>query len=480
MRQSGRTGSGSALRCYRLQAEIWAMASFVGLLTGCLETAGVLIEAQSDAKLVAPDAGLQQGLSRPSPTFTTPARSHLLTENSAPALYSEEFWTAVADLDLTASRVAARSEPEVRFAEAVALLAAGDHEKAETAFGAMSAQSADLNVALAAQIMLATTLLYEQKWATLRDTPANALLALADQKNISGMERWGQAFANLDPQVTTFPQKRVSLTLRTTAVGTPTIKVRINGKEYLFWLDTGSTITVLSSSVAAEANVTMLAGDTLTVRTFAGVAPVRPAVLKRMEIGPIVIANSPAIVLDASLMRVRASAERVPWAGLAVDGIIGWDTIRQFDISLDYENGRITLQRPENLGTRGTTSQNLTWMGKPLVEVRTGLGGTLHFTLDTGAQASFVNASILNKVKASTSNFDARVYGIAGTGAQATRALPTLRLDVAGKSLLLKGVIVYAPTSSALINCDGILGSDIAQFGTIRIDATNGLFSIGA
>jgi len=40
-------------------------------------------------------------------------------------------------------------------------------------------------------------------------------------------------------------------------------------------------------------------------------------------------------------------------------------------------------------------------------------------------------------------------------------------------------MMVYNPSTSSLINCDGIVGSDIARFGRIRIDATNGLFSVG-
>jgi predicted aspartyl protease len=256
--------------------------------------------------------------------------------------------------------------------------------------------------------------------------------------------------------------------------------VRINGKEFDFWVDTGSSITVLSSDVASEANVAILSPDTLKVRTFSGAAPVRPASVERMELGPIVFTNSPAIVIDASLMRLRGTGEGVPRAGLHVDGIIGWDTIRQLNVLMDYEKGTITLGRPESLGTRGTTAQNLTWVGKPLIEVRTKSGGTLHFTLDTGAQSSFLNASILNRVGAATSISDARVFGIAKTGQQTNRVVPTLTLSVAGKSLHLLSVIVYGPAYSGLINCDGVLGSDIAQFGKIRIDATNGLFSVGA
>jgi hypothetical protein len=179
-------------------------------------------------------------------------------------------------------------------------------------------------------------------------------------------------------------------------------------------------------------------------------------------------------------MRLRGTGEGVPRAGLHVDGIIGWDIIRQFNVIMDYEQGRITFGRPERLGTRGTTAQNLTWMGKPLIEARTKSGGLLHFTLDTGAQSSFLNASILERVGTPTIVADANVFGIAKTGQQTNRVVPSLALDVAGRSLRLLSVIVYGPVYSGLINCDGVLGSDIAQFGKIRIDATNGLFSVGA
>ncbi|MFL5487846.1 MAG: hypothetical protein ACJ8AJ_05110, partial [Gemmatimonadaceae bacterium] len=52
--------------------------------------------------------------------------------------------------------------------------------------------------------------------------------------------------------------------------------------------------------------------------------------------------------------------------------------------------------------------------------------------------------------------------------------------DIAGRTFQLMSVVVYGPVYSSLINCDGVLGIDVAQFGTIRIDATNGLFSVGS
>jgi predicted aspartyl protease len=294
------------------------------------------------------------------------------------------------------------------------------------------------------------------------------------------LARWGHAFAGVDAQIVSFPEKPISLRLKTTVLGTPTIRVRINGKDYDFWVDTGSSMTVLSSKVAAEASVPILSGDTLTIRTFAGHAQVKPALVSRMEIGAIVFTNTPAIVMEASLMRLKASGDGIPMAGLPVDGIIGWDTIRHLDVLMDYDRGTITLQRPESFGTRGAESRNLIWVGKPFVELRTKNGALLHFTLDTGAQSSFLNASVLEKADAMTSITTARVYGLAQTGREAGRMVPSLTVDIGGKSVRLQRVIVYGPNYSGIVNCDGILGSDIALFGRIRIDATNGIFAIDA
>jgi hypothetical protein len=201
--------------------------------------------------------------------------------------------------------------------------------------------------------------------------------------------------------------------------------------------------------------------------------------VKRMEIGPIVFTNSPAIVMDAAFMRIKSSAVGVTGAGLQVDGIIGWDIIRQLDIVMDYQDGSITLNRPEQLNTNGTALQNLTWMGKPLVQVAKQPGGTFHFRLDTGAQASFLNAAIMEKAGVVAKAYGGRVFGFAETGQRTNRIVPFLTLDVGGRSLRLEGVIVYGPSLSGLVNSDGILGSDIGRFGKIRIDATNGLFSVG-
>jgi len=399
---------------------------------------------------------------------------------AVPHVYSEKYWLAFADIDLNTLRDNAQTDPEARFADAMRLLARGKYDSAERDLRVVSQQLTDMNVAVAAQVMLASTLRYQHRWAELRDLPLNSRLSASDRVMTSDLELWGKAFAGAPRETTSFPDEPVVLPMRITAVGTPTIRVRINGKEYQFWLDSGSSMTAISSDVAAAAQIAEFSPEVLSVKTFAGSAPVKAAIANKIEIGSIVITNSPVVIIDASLMHLRSSADGVPPRGIVVDGIIGWDTMRQFDLTMNYASEKVVIREPKVRDFIDGREQNLYWLGKPLLEARAESGDKYHFSLDTGAQSSFLNATVLEKMGVAARSADTRVYGIALTGKASSRVVPLLSLNVAGKHVALENVLVYGPTPSGLINCDGILGSDLARFGTIHIDATNGLFSVGS
>jgi predicted aspartyl protease len=474
----GTVGSHHSTRSYQLQARACAVVALIGLLTGCLESARVLPKPSRDLKPQVFDEGAELVQPDRLPRSVSPGPSAPVLEPTVRAVNSEEYWEALAGLDVTALRRAARSDEEIGLAEGMTRLMAGDPAKAEDSFVAMSRQSIDLNVAVAAQIMLATTFLYEHKWTELRDLSAASTLPDVDRGNTSELEQWGHAFAGVDEQTSTVPDKPTTLPLVITPMGTPAVQVRINGKDYEFWLDTGSSMTVLSSTVASEASIPLVSDDTLRIRAFEGSAPVKAAIVRRLEIGPIAFTNTPAIVMDVALMRLKSTSEGITGRGVRVDGIIGWDIIRQFDVLMDRRTGTITFKKPEQLGIIGTEFQNLTWVGKPLVQVKTKPGGSFEFTLDTGAQVTLLNGSILDRLGIMATAYGGRVFGIAKTSGQTKRLVPTLTLNVGGSSVHLESILVYGPAYSGLINTDGILGSDVAQFGRIRIDATNGLFSL--
>jgi predicted aspartyl protease len=480
---TGAIGSNHWFRLGGNRARVLTVTFPLGLMLGYAQPAAAASDLQLEQQFVATHVLTLQ----PGPGVASniaPAREPAFEPASSPSsaeanTYSEEYWGAFANIDLGTLRASARGESESRFASAMGLLATGYYDLAEHALLEISEQTADPNVAVASQVMLASTLQYQHKWSKLRDLPLHSHLTEPDKRMTSELEQWGRVFAAAPAEVIHFPADAVTLRLGLTPVGTPTIRVRINGKDYDFWLDTGSSMTVISSDVAAATGMRALSPDVLSVKTFSGFAPVNATTVESLEIGAIKLTNSPAVIIDAALMYLRASADGVPARGIAVDGIIGWDTIRQLDLVMNYAERKITLKKPNFLGNSGGAEQSLAWLGKPLVEVTAKGGGKFHFMLDTGAQSTFLNATVLEKVGMFTKNTGTRVYGLAHTGSETNRVVPSLTLEVAGKSLGLENVLVYGPVPSGLINCDGILGSDVARFGTIHIDATNGLFSVG-
>src|SRR5256885_5834698 len=194
---------------------------------------------------------------------------------TSPVFTATEYWDALADLNLSALRNTADGDAQQGFARGMSLLADGDAEGAEKVFASGSEQRADATVGIASQIMLATTLLYEHKWAELRAFAFSPRLSPSDKDIIHDYQRWGFAFANIEPQRLTMSVDSMLMPLRMSAIGTPTIRVKINGKSYDFWLDTGSSITVLNSDVAEEVGAAVLSGENLAVRTFGGSAPVK-------------------------------------------------------------------------------------------------------------------------------------------------------------------------------------------------------------
>src|SRR5256714_442883 len=410
----------------------------------------------------------------PGRTAPGPASSASIPEPD-PVINAAQYWDALADLNLAGLRGAAVSDPQSGFARGMSLLSDGDTDGAEEAFVAGSEQLSDVNVGIASQIMLATTLLYEHKWAELRSFSVSSHLSPADQDIIRDYQKWGFAFANIEPQRALLSADSMVMPLRLSPIGTPMVRLRINGKPYEFWLDTGSSITVISSDVAKEVGVSTLSGDKLSVRTFSGSAPVKAALVRRMEIGPLLLENTAAVVVDASHMALRSAPDRAQ-PRFRIDGIIGWGTVREIDLLLEYIDRLTDIPPPQ---AAEYSPHNLTWMGKPFVEARTKRGETLHLTLDTGAQSSFLNALALDKTGASPTMAEGTVFGIGGTGKRANRLLRIPPPRPGGQSGQLNGVMVYGPVYSGMINCDGILGSDISRYGTIRIDAMNGVFSIG-
>jgi predicted aspartyl protease len=388
------------------------------------------------------------------------------------------YWEALAGLHPAEAMASARTESEKKFAEGLFSLMAGDFENAEKDFGRLRRDATDSIIRAGSRVIYTATLQYQEKWdalAALRNEPSQSA---ADRADKAGIERWALAFMNVPAKTILFRSQSAVLPMSVSRVGTPLVPVRIEGKEYNFWLDTGSSMTMLASDVARDLKIVPVISDTLEIVTSTGRVKAHPSLLPRLEIGQIVVRNAPAMIIDESLMQMRESGNPVETRiQVKIDGIIGFDIIRHLDLEVDYGDGTLRIRNPST--SRRESTRNMFWVGLPVVRLTSEDGVLLHFGLDTGAQQTFVTETMLDKLQIQAARVESRrVGGLGGEISLRAPVLSDVRLFVRGFPILFRGAVVRAPVYQVLASLDGVLGGDVWNSGIVRIDMTNGIFGV--
>jgi Predicted aspartyl protease len=391
-----------------------------------------------------------------------------------------DFWSALSELRPDAAAKYSRTFSQKLFATSLRYMMDGNMESAEAGFASLQAMADDSLLRAGARVAYSAVLQYEEKWNTLsRVAPYVAPNRDADR---AGVERWAAAFANVSPKVIEFPARTVILPLSLSVAATPVIPVRIHGKDYHFWLDTGSSLTIVSSAVAAALGLAPISADTLEMVTNTGRVRAQPATVDRIELGRIAVKNAVAMIVDESSMEMREMkrAESAPRATpVKIDGIIGFDIIHQIDVEIDYGAGEVRLRNPALRRNNDPASRNLFWLGIPVVRLRASDGTWLHFGLDTGAEATSGTETLLDKLDISERVRENRnVGGLAGVASLQAPIVHQLNVTVRDHPLFLREMLIYAPVYRTLVSLDGVLGADASRAGVVRLDATNGIFSV--
>ena len=396
---------------------------------------------------------------------------------AAPA---KNFWVAMTNLDPDYVLTHPVADDEREFAGALKLVMAGSPDDAELVLDSLARHAADSIMRSASHILLTAALQYQDKWKELAQiSPHNP--AEKDPADIdrAGVELWASAFKDVPDRTVTFPPGSIVVPLTLSAAGTPVIPVQVNGRQKYFWLDTGSSMSIIASDVAAECGVEPLVNDTLEVATTTGRVAARPAAIRQLEIGGLSISNSTAMIVASGLMEVRVGDLQTLATAAKIDGIIGFDIIRRLKVEVDYRNGRVRLSKPIPSAT--SSQRNFFWVGTPIVRVVSSNGVPLHLGLDTGAQETYATERLLDKVRVRTFIGERkRIGGFGGLKEFRGRFISDLRLGLRGKTLLFQKLLVFAPSVTTFITLDGVLGSDIGRTGVVQIDAVNGVFSIDA
>jgi len=414
---------------------------------------------------------------------TTPAIVAVDTSNRAPirlrkAAPAKSFWEAIANLDVDYPTGHPSTPDQSAFAGALRLLMSGQFDKAEVALDSMRRSSGDSIVRTASHILLTATLQYQDKWKELAALPLRESRVDTLDRDRAGVEVWAAAFKDAAPRRFVFPPGPVVLPLSMSVAGTPVIPVMVNGRRKFFWLDTGSSMSIIASDVAEECGVKPLVKDTLEVATTTGRISARPASIEQLDIGGITVANSTGMIVESGLLEVYVDETPTRTKRLPIDGIIGFDIISRLNMRLDYSDGTVVLTK--SVRAEGDEKQrNFFWVGTPIVRLVAPGGVPLHLGLDTGSQETYATERLLTKTRTRTFVGErTRIGGFGGTKEFRGTFITELRLSLRGKAPLFQKVLVFAPAVSTFVNLDGVLGNDIARTGVIRLDAANGVFSV--
>jgi len=386
-----------------------------------------------------------------------------------------DFWNAINDINFSAARSLAESEDQRTLADALAEMALGHTATAE-AMTRRLLETRDTLVQRAARVTYGALLSARADWRGLAEfAKQNGEGGFDD----AGVATWASKFAETRT-ITEFTDSVVTLPLLRAKTGAPVIEVRVNGVRKHFWLDTGSSLSIITSSVANECRVSAIGTDTLEFLTAAGRLPARPATVASLSVGALHVTNAPAMIVAREALTLRAD-ESSPGGPqeIAIDGIIGFDVIRQLDLTIDDLNGRVIIRKPTSRPYDARLARNLLWFGLPIVVAITDHGTIVHFALDTGAEETYVTAGFTQKTHIRPISVERRiVHGFGGSTTQRGYLIPKTRLIIGATRIQIQRVFLYDAQYPTIFNIEGTLGGDASRGLSIRIDMTNGRFEI--
>ena len=272
------------------------------------------------------------------------------------------FWKALADMNVQAAWIVADGSEQRKLADAIEDFLAGNNAAADsTVVPLLSAR--DSVVRNAARITYGAILTAEGNWTRLAVYADSAKTASRDA---AGVETWASAFKGVSTSIS-FGDSVSVVPLGRSRSGVPIVPVIVNGVKRYFWLDTGSSITILTSDVANASHITGISGDTLELVTSVGRLPTQAAVIASLKVGRVTVTNARAMIVSSGALQMReVASDLMPQT---IDGVIGFDVIRSLDLTIDDVNGRVVIRTPALCapGKGEDEGRNLSWYGVPIV-----------------------------------------------------------------------------------------------------------------
>jgi hypothetical protein len=382
----------------------------------------------------------------------------------------ETYWDAVEAGNLDEARRLGQSADEQRFTSALEAALNGETARAEKIARDLGKSAADSTVRAQSDNLLQYVFVSTGRW---RDLLTFCFPdSLPDSvKNIPPLI---EIFGGPSEETFEFAATPDTLPLRLNSNGMPLAQVTIHGRTQWFILDTGAGMSVLASDFARECGIVPDSGkqDVTQSANMQRIA-VGPVIVDSLRLGGLCIRNHRTMIMDEKTLRFRRFGL---FTFMKIDGILGWNAIRNLDLTIDYKQKRAIVRKPE---TREAGARNLLDLGQAIIVTGDDLGNRLGFMLDTGGAESSLTERGIEKIHPRDMRAAReKITGAGGSQKYQAFIVPQMTLYTGGCVLNFRKLVTHPEVGGSFIRHDGVLGSDIAQNGSMRIDARNGLFEL--
>ena len=272
----------------------------------------------------------------------------------------------------------------------------------------------------------------------------------------------------------TLPSKSATVHFRLAGGAQPLILLPVEVNEqgpFDFILDTGAGTSLLSTELAEKLQIKVLGSK--QGQSAGGAVSVSLAKVDSFTVGEARLPDVDVGIVD--LKHIGATV------GARIDGDLGYNFLKSFRISIDYEKSQLRFDDPRKLdlfnpGGQAEVPLRLANPAKPLilVEVYANRKGPFQFAIDTGTSTTAITPELAKELKIKGSPIGA------GTTAGAQVAVTAGVLDsfMVGGAKIDGMTVVMADFFSALseavgVKLDGIVGYNFLRNYKVVIDYPN-------
>jgi len=255
------------------------------------------------------------------------------------------------------------------------------------------------------------------------------------------------------------------------------LSVEVNDHgPFEFILDTGAGTSLLSTELADKLKVKVLGSK--QGQSAGGAVSVSLAKVDSIAVGTARLAD-----LDVGIVDLKQIGAAV---GARIDGDLGYNFLKSFRISIDYEKGQLRFDDPRRLDVfnRGGTTEvplRLANPAKPLilVDVHANRHGPFQFAIDTGTSTTAITPELAKRLRVKTQPI--------GPGTTAGAQVPVTAgvlssFMVGGAKIDDMPVVIadfFGPLSDAIgTRLDGIVGYNFLRNYKVVIDYPNERFTL--